>query len=110
MEITDPTKLTQKQKKWCKDNQVRLPGVERSRSQATWNCYSDAVGVNPIQRKAAMEHAAKIGVPTEFNEIGQAVFTGPEHRKRYCEAAGWFDRNGGYSDPQRSPGDRHPDA
>jgi len=63
---------------------------------------SDAVGVNPTQRIEAMAHAKKIGVPTEFNNEGQAVFTSRMHRKKYCEAIGYFDRNGGYSDPQRS--------
>ena len=67
-----------------------------------WPMESDAAGVSPRQRKEAMEHAASIGIPTEFNQDGQAVFTSARHRKRYCEAIGLYDRNGGYSDPQRS--------
>lgn len=66
-----------------------------------WPMCSDAVGVSPDQSSEAMEHAASIGVPTEFNSEGQAVFTSRKHRKKYCEAIGFYDRNGGYSDPQR---------
>jgi len=66
-----------------------------------WPLLSDAVGVNPDQRTEAMKHASSIGVPTEFNSKGQAVFTSAGHRKRYCEAIGFIDRNAGYSDPQR---------
>lgn len=66
-----------------------------------WPMCSDAAGVAESQAKEAMEHAASIGIPTEFNSQGQAVFVSASHRKRYCEAIGLFDRNGGYSDPQR---------
>lgn len=66
-----------------------------------WPMVSDAVGVNPDQSAAASEHARSIGIPTEFNSQGQAVFTSARHRKKYCEAIGFYDRNGGYSDPQR---------
>jgi hypothetical protein len=62
---------------------------------------SDAAGVSPEQSVDAMRHSQEIGIPTEFNSQGQAVFTSASHRKRYCEAIGLYDRNGGFSDPQR---------
>jgi len=58
------------------------------------------MGVHPAQRMEAMAEADRLGIPTEFNEQGQAVFRDRNHRKRYCEAFGYFDRDGGYSDPQ----------
>jgi hypothetical protein len=68
---------------------------------ANWPMCSDAAGINPDQAVEAHAHSVKIGIPTEFNSEGQAVFTSPHHRKRYCEAIGLYDRNGGYNDPQR---------
>jgi hypothetical protein len=64
-----------------------------------WPLCSDALGVHPSQVGEAVAHAQKIGVPTEFNSEGQAVFTSAAHRKRYARAVGFRDRNGGYSDP-----------
>lgn len=62
---------------------------------------SVAVGVSPKQVKEAEEHSRKIGVPTHFTKRGDAIFESAAHRKRYCEATGFFDRNAGYSDPCR---------
>ncbi len=62
---------------------------------------SSAAGVGASQSEEAMAHADKIGVPTEFNNDGDAVFRDKAHRKEYCEAIGLFDRNASpYSDPQ----------
>jgi hypothetical protein len=65
---------------------------------ACWPMASDAAGVNPEQRREAMEAARKAGVPTEFNREGQAIFTSREHRKQYCRLMGWRDRSGGWGD------------
>ena len=63
---------------------------------------SDAAGVLPSQADEAYKESVKRGVPTQFNkETGCAIFESKGHRKRYCEAVGLFDRNGGYSDPQK---------
>lgn len=67
-----------------------------------WPMASDAAGVNPDQAQEAMAHAASIGIPTQFDNEGRAIFNNARHRKAYCEAIGLYDRNGGYSDPQRS--------
>ena len=66
-----------------------------------WPMKSDAAGVAASQVKEAAEHSRKIGIPTDFTPDGRAVFTSARHRKRYCEAVGLYDRNGGFSDPQR---------
>jgi len=66
-----------------------------------WPMASDAAGVGVGQAMEAMKHAASIGIPTQFDNEGRAIFTSPGHRKKYCEAIGMFDRNAGYSDPQR---------
>jgi hypothetical protein len=65
-----------------------------------WPMTCDASGVNPIQREEAMRHAQEIGVPTEFNAEGQAVYTSQRHRKAYLRAIGMYDRNAGYGDPE----------
>lgn len=95
---------------------LRLPdGVMAFGCTGTWPQHSDAMGVNPEQVKEAMEAAAAMGVPTEFDpRSGCAIFTDRNHRKRYCEAMGVRDRNGGYSDPQSMRDDerarRYPEA
>ena len=66
-----------------------------------WPMLSDAAGVSPDQVGEATRHSREIGIPTEFSRDGRAVFTDRAHRKKYCEAVGLYDRNGGYSDPQR---------
>jgi len=66
-----------------------------------WPLYSDAAGVNPDQIPEAVAEARRCGVPTDFTSDGCAIFTDPAHRRRYCEAHGLYDRNGGYGDPQR---------
>jgi hypothetical protein len=65
----------------------------------TWPMESDAAGVNPEQIPEAREYARSMGVPTEYNpETGAAIFTSRDHRKRFCEASGLYDRNAGYGD------------
>jgi len=69
---------------------------------ANWPMESDAAGVDVSQVSEATAHARAVGVPTEFNpETGNPIFTSRNHRKRYCEAVGLYDRNGGYSDPRK---------
>lgn len=66
-----------------------------------WPMKSDAAGVAASQAQEAMEHADSIGIPTHFDSEGTPSFTSREHRKKYCEAIGLYDKSGGYSDPQR---------
>lgn len=67
----------------------------------TWPLKSDALGVHPSQVNEAVEQSRKLGVPTEFTPDGRAVLTSQAHRKRYAEAVGFYDRNGGYGDPRK---------
>lgn len=60
-----------------------------------------AAGVHPSQVPAMMERDKKHGIPTQYTKDGCPLFTSAQHRKRYCEAHGLYDRNGGYSDPRR---------
>jgi len=71
----------------------------RPRNCGTWPMASYAAGVHPSQVPEMMERARAAGVPTEFTSDGDPVFTGPGHRKRYCELFNFFDRNAGLSDP-----------
>lgn len=73
---------------------------------ACWPLVSDAMAVHPSQAKEAHALAQKLGVPTDFTKAGQPIFSDANHRKRFCEAHGFYDRNGGYSDPQRRNRDR----
>jgi hypothetical protein len=41
-----------------------------------------------------MEHADRVGVPTEFTGDGRAVFRDASHRKRYLKAVGLHDKAG----------------
>lgn len=70
-------------------------------SCATWPIKSEALGVHPDQISEAREQSIALGVPTEFTKDGRPILTGPKHRKRYAEALGFWDKNGGFSDPQR---------
>lgn len=76
----------------------------RHRHGDIWPLHSDAAGINPDQEKEQIAADAALGVPTAYDSEGRAVFTSRSHRKRYCEAHGLFDRDGGYSDPQRRGG------
>lgn len=64
-----------------------------------WPMESEALAVHPDQVKEASMAADAAGVPTEFKKNGRVVFRSAHHRKKYCEAFGYFDRNAGYGDP-----------
>jgi len=64
-----------------------------------WSMASYAAGVHhkqiPEMRKFDAEHEVK----TDYTDDGDPIFTGPKHRKKYCEAHSLYDRNAGLSDP-----------
>jgi len=106
--------LTRIKRRHRRDGAFRVDGVwvwhdivadhtaSKSSRPGMWPMKSYALGVLPSQVKQAMEHAKSIGVPTEFcPKTGDAIFTSRLHRKRYAEATGHYDRNGGYGDPQK---------
>jgi hypothetical protein len=66
-----------------------------------WPIHSDSMGVNPNQREALIAHLASQGVRCEVDAAGRPILTDPAHRRAVAEARGFYDRNGGYSDPQR---------
>jgi len=74
-------------------------GYRRRSSPGNWPMESDAAGVHPKQIHGAMVEARRRGVPTSFTPDGRAIFTSRGHRKKYCEAFGFYDRNAGFGDP-----------
>ena len=62
---------------------------------------SDAMGVHPSQVKEARAADERLGVPIQYKKTGEAVYESASQRKKHCEAHGFYDRNGGYSDPQK---------
>ena len=63
--------------------------------------YSDALGVHPDQIPQAIEEARRHGVRVEFSADGRAKLDSSRHRAAVAKPLGIYDRNGGYSDPQR---------
>lgn len=68
---------------------------------AGWPMKSDALGVHPSQVNEARKESVRLGVPTDFTPDGRAILKDRKHRKKYAEAKGYYDRNGGYGDPQK---------
>ena len=65
---------------------------------SNWPQTSAAMGVHPDQIEEATKDSQKMGVPTEFNSQGDAVFTSRSHRRRFLRASGAHDHDGGYGD------------
>jgi hypothetical protein len=61
----------------------------------------EALAVHPKQIKEAVNDAVKKGVQTDFDRQGRPLFRDRDHRKRYCQAYGIFDKDGGYGDAQK---------
>lgn len=61
--------------------------------------HSDAMGCHPEDAQEAYNESVKMGIPTKFDNEGRAIFESAGHRKQYCEAFGFGDKNAGYSDP-----------
>lgn len=72
-----------------------------SDTPGNWPQKSDAVGCHPDQIEDERKRSVAQGCPTEFTPDGRRIFTSAGHRKRWCELNGYYDRNGGYGDPQR---------
>ena len=78
----------------------------RTRHGHGWPLHSDALACDPGNVLEAQEAASTRGVPTEFDREGRPVFTSREHRKQFCEAFGYIDRNAGYGDAAPRMSDR----
>lgn len=66
----------------------------------TWPMTSYAAGICPDEIPKFRKFDKEKGVQTEYTPDGDPIFTSAKHRRKYCEAHGLYDRNGGYSDPQ----------
>ena len=77
---------------------AEAPG--RRAASDTYPHASYALGGHPDDRAKMTQDAINKNVPTEINRDGDPVFTSAGHRKKYCEAFGFYDRNAGYSDPK----------
>ena len=75
--------------------------------QRTWPMKCDALGINPDQYLEQKQADAEIGFNIDYDSEGRAIFTSQQQYKRYCEATGFYDRNGGHSGARRlSPRER----
>lgn len=72
--------------------------AQQTPSPAGWPMVSDALAVFPEDVKAERAEAYRRGVPTEYTEQGQPIFTSSGHRAAYCRAMDVIDRNGGHRD------------
>lgn len=79
-----------------RDYQAEQGGIRGERG--LWPKTSDAVGVLPQQREEAMRESKEVGVPTVFNDAGQAVFRSRRHLNQYLRATGRRDNDAGYGD------------
>lgn len=80
---------------------VEIKQAPRTHGITRWPIHSTAMAVNPKQRDELQQYLASKGVQCEVDRDGCPVLTSPAHRKAVAEARGFYDRNGGYSDPQR---------
>lgn len=93
--------------KWCitlEDGSKAFdcPDLARKKSHhcpGNWPMTSYAAGGHPDDIPEMQRIDKEHGVPTEYTNDGDPIFTSRKHRKEYCEAHKLFDRNAGYSDP-----------
>jgi len=78
--------------------------VSEQHSPGNWPMVSDMAGVAPSQVGELRQTLKTKGLNTEVREDGSVVWRSRGERKAYCEAVGLYDRNAGYSDPQRRNG------
>lgn len=68
----------------------------------TYPFWSDAMAVHPTQIGKMRAIDKKLGLSANYNTTdGRVRFESAEHRKKYCEAHGFYDKNAGYGDPRR---------
>jgi len=71
------------------------------RKQAIWPKKSLAWGCSSSQVAKANAEAERRGVRAPYNKDGSCVFDSPGHEKKYYEAFGAYDKEGGYNSPKR---------
>lgn len=60
--------------------------VPLSQLPGCWPKVSRSMAVSKRQRVRAMELDAQKGVPTEYTQKGEPIFTGPGHMKQWLKA------------------------
>lgn len=88
-------------RKRVKEGLVHYGGAPMTQQPSCWPMASDACGVHPVQIPDQRDEMHKHGVHADHTPDGRVIFNSARHRKKVCEALGYYDRNGGYSDPQR---------
>jgi hypothetical protein len=76
------------------------PGIPMIAPPGNYPMISDATSVNPKQVKQLNDFLEKKGLPRAAQKDGTIRFESAAERKKICEARGFGDRNGGYSDPR----------
>lgn len=76
------------------ERNIQLEHSGRARPGDIWPLHSESAGVLPNQIGEATEHYRKLGVPTDFDSEGRAVFTSASHRRKFLRASGMFDKQG----------------
>jgi len=71
----------------------------RTHSGDIWPLNSTALGCSLSQRKEYEKATYEAGIPTRYNDRGEAILTSRSHRKKLARWAGMVDKDGGYSDP-----------
>lgn len=74
----------------------------RRHMPGNWPMKSDAMGCHPSQVKEYQQKLAEKGLQADFTKDGRIILNSPKHRKAIGEAMKFYDKNGGYSDPQRA--------
>jgi hypothetical protein len=77
---------------------VEMGGFVASGDTWATGLVSEAAACHPDDVPSYKAHAAKNGVPTEYNRAGCPIFTSRKHRAKYLKTFGLHDRNGGYGD------------
>lgn len=75
-------------------------GILTMKQRAKYPIHSEAMGVNVEDIPKAQEVLRRAGVNTQYDGAGRPILESPSHRKKHCEALGFYDRNGSYGDPQ----------
>ena len=88
----------------CGKPAARVLGARIQTYNAGWPIHSDAAALHPDQIAGVERSLAGQGVHVKHDSEGRPVFHNPRERKAYCEARGFYDRNGGYSDPTPTGG------
>lgn len=63
-------------------------GIFATSSTKGWPYTSTSIGCHPADRKKHMRQMAKLGVPTEYDKEGRAIFISRDHQRRFCQATG----------------------